>query len=230
MQRLTELDELFNRIDTMSDEDKEAYDKAIADRIAEANRLEKERVFLATGVPNANAHCSFDNYDSGFHADCHKAWLAVSEFVHSPGRHRLLVLIGSNGTGKTHLAASAIRVLGGMYRQSFDICAEYEDAGNFRAEWNKTGLIKRYVSAWFLAIDEVGRATDAKSEAVVLSKIITGRIEAGKRTIIISNSTFEELRSRCLDNATVDRMNVYGVVVQLTGKSYRLEQAKEAEK
>lgn len=103
-----------------------------------------------------------------------------------------LILHGTTGTGKTHLASSIVkRVIEQGY--SAKIYKVRRMIKFIKSSWSKTSeyseddLINQLVNLDLLVIDEIGVQFDSEAENILLFDVIDGRNENLKPTIIISN-------------------------------------------
>ena len=135
--------------------------------------------------------------------------------------NELLLFYGKCGTGKTHLGASMVRELGGVYINSFNLCIEYECCTDFKAKQNRVQMLKKYTHEKFLVIDEVGRGKD-NVENEILPYIINSRYEELLPTVLITNLDKDFLLRHKLGVATTDRLCEVCISVCFDGKSKRL--------
>lgn len=135
-----------------------------------------------------------------------------------------LMFAGTPGTGKTHLAASILRVI---FRKgvpcSFiqvprllaEMRASYRDDGE-----SATDNIVRTATRRFVVLDDIGaeRLTDWVREQLYM--IINDRYENMLPTVITTNCTVDELTKR-LGEKTVDRIMEMCKTVPVLGQSWR---------
>lgn len=110
---------------------------------------------------------------------------AVKNFMSN--KALFLLMYGENGNGKTHLASSLIRVLGGIYITSAMLCLEFESGADYNAKLSRLEVIEKYSNADFLVIDEYGRNTSPDLEKKVVSLILSNRYDLLKKTAIVTN-------------------------------------------
>ena len=67
-----------------------------------------------------------------------------------------LVLLGSNGTGKTHLAVGIVRVLGGAIYSMYEITTRIRASYVSGAKETELKIVDELASLPMLAIDEIG--------------------------------------------------------------------------
>ena len=198
-------------------------------------KASRERGFIEEGeIPKLFANVSFQNYrtdlDPGQVEALQCVYQYTQDFETALQCGRCLILLGSYGTGKTHLAISAIK----------DLLAR----GYVARYLTVDKLIRRVRSTWatsskvsedevlkylcetieLLVVDEIGgRQLCTDSEQVELLKILDGRYSAGRPTIDISNSDMAGLQ-QILGGAVIDRLRQSGGRAEvLTWNSVRRE-------
>lgn len=131
-----------------------------------------------------------------------------------------LILLGSVGTGKTHLACGIIRECGGLYRLAPAMCEEIRRAKSFGARETEADILDRYGHAGLLVIDEIGRGIAAAEEQYMLYQVINERYNRRKPTVLISNQPKKDFLEY-VGIAAADRLTESALAVEFTGKSYR---------
>ena len=131
-----------------------------------------------------------------------------------------LILLGSVGTGKTHLACGIIRECGGLYRLAPAMCEEIRRAKSFGARETEADILDRYGRAGLLVIDEIGRGIAAAEEQYMLYQAINERYNRRRPTVLISNQSKKDFLEY-VGIAAADRLTESAQTVEFTGKSYR---------
>lgn len=155
------------------------------------------------------------------------------------GQVRELVMVGGNGTGKTHLAVAAVKALRGKIYSMYEISTRIRSTYTPRAAETELEVVDELARTPVLAIDEIGRTKGSGAELDWLSYIIDKRHVRNLPTILISN---KHLRrdcpatgcANCFDNYigedVMSRLFEGGLVLHFSGSDYRKNKAKEAEK
>jgi DNA replication protein DnaC len=143
---------------------------------------------------------------------------------------RMLVMLGNNGNGKNHLAASILKVTGGVKYTVYEI--ELMMKQSFSGETQEWKFIQHLCEVEMLVIDEIGRTKGGNWELNWLSHVINRRYEDLLPTVLMSNKHLKETcpqgKKGCLDciqewvgNDILSRIIESGVVLNFTGKDYR---------
>ena len=187
---------------------------------AEREKLER---YEKSGVPERYFNEALDTYKITNEMQATAA-KAATNFLHAVkcGEFKSLVLIGSAGTGKTHLACAIIREVGGKYRTAPDIVEEMRRAKSFTANDTEADIIKYYGHVSLLVIDEIGRGIAATDEKYMLYQILNARYNTRKPTVLISNFTKADFL-QYIGVAAADRLVESAEVWELNGESYRRE-------
>ena len=139
------------------------------------------------------------------------------------------MLIGPPGLGKSHLAQAIGQhaIKAGflvLYRSIFDAVRELQAEAS-PAELNRA--LARYLKAELLIIDDMGLKTLPLKAGEILLEIILRRYE-NRSTLMTSNRPIEEWGKLLNDvptaTAILDRFLHHAEVIQMTGRSYRLQQ------
>jgi DNA replication protein DnaC len=130
------------------------------------------------------------------------------------------IIFGPNGTGKTHLAFSAIRHQIYQNRDArYTLAADYFDLVR-RSFSQMEPELKNYASCDYLVIDEVDKAYGTQTEFIALCRLINHRYNDVKPTVLITNSGQSELVD-VIGSSSVDRISEDGKVFLLNGESWR---------
>lgn len=153
--------------------------------------------------------------------------LAGGEFV---GRAENVLLVGSSGTGKTHLAIS-IAVEACRKRLSvrfFTVSQLVEALIEARSERSLGRLRTMLKKVDLLVLDELGFVPLPASGAELLFDVVSDRYEKGS-IVLTTNLPFEEwisvLASEPLTHAMLDRLTHHVHILQMNGRSYRLAES-----
>lgn len=149
---------------------------------------------------------------------------------------RCLILGGSVGTGKTHLAVSvAYRAIQNGYDARFATAAELiDELSGAAGEGQLREALAPYLQAHVLVIDEVGYLTYCPDAANVLFQVVNHRYLHRKPMLFTTNKPLNQwgrvLHDSDLAEAITDRVLERGRFIQLRGPSYRTRHLKEAER
>ena len=179
------------------DEEKRRREEdAIAARSQEVDR----RIGMA-GVPDVSSKCRLSNYIADT-PEKQRKLESVKNFVEKI-MPSALVMFGTTGSGKTHLAVGA---LAGYFEKSIENgtegTAKYTKASellrDFKSAMNaKRGgitenqLMHEYQMYDFLIIDETNRFNAGEYNTGIIQEIISSRLESDRKTILIFNGSFD---------------------------------------
>ena len=138
---------------------------------------------------------------------------ACMAYVDSFSKHkregRCMLLLGSVGTGKTHLATSAASALinehmvRAIYRTVVTVIGDIKATFSDKSGDSEAHIMRELIGADLLVLDEVGATKQSEFELATLFSIINGRYEQGRPMIIVSNLSPAELNDalgvRCVD-------------------------------
>jgi DNA replication protein DnaC len=158
--------------------------------------------------------------------------LATLSFVQ---RKQGLILAGSSGTGKSHIAKALMLIAcQNCYRCRYTTAANMLNeliAG--LADQTLELKLKKYVYPQILLIDEVGfdrLEQESARNAALFFKVIDGRYSKNS-TIITSNIDFKQLGDYLGDpvitTSIVDRMVHHSIIISIEGPSYRMYESKK---
>ena len=141
-----------------------------------------------------------------------------------------LIVCGSVGTGKTHLASAAVNQIT-RNKKSCEIIKIIDLIREFKASWSKdtstteAGLLKYYTNINALIIDEVGVQFGSDTEKMIIFDIIDGRYNNMLPTALISNLAYPDVKELIGERA-IDRMREDGgAVVAMKWDSHRGKQS-----
>ena len=208
-------------VDNMTPEEIAAHDEEIKRQEAEQEKRERIERYKKSGVPERYYNESLDTYQVTNEMQ-KTAAQAIGGFLSDIkcGVFRTLVLIGTAGTGKTHLACGTVREYGGKYATAPDIVEEIRRAKSFSADQTEKQIIDNYSYVKLLVVDEIGRGISATDEKYMLYQIINARYNTRKPTVLISNFTKADFL-KYIGVAAADRLVESGDIVEMNGESYR---------
>jgi DNA replication protein DnaC len=156
------------------------------------------------------------------------------------GQIQQLVMLGKTGTGKTHLAVSAVKERHGKIYTMYEIATRIRSTYTARSHEDELDVVSELAWLPILAIDELGRTKGSDAETNWLSYIIDKRHARGLLTIIVSNkhlrrdcpvvtinSVGKSVRGcqNCIENYISDdvmsRLFENGVLVTMNGADWR---------
>lgn len=123
---------------------------------------------------------------------------------------RSAVLIGTTGSGKTHLAIGVLKMFldaggTGYYTTTIDMLGRIKATYNPTATETETKVVKFLSTVDLLVLDEVGRQLDTNYEVAQLFRLLDLRSANLKPTIVISNLGRAEV-TEFLGEHTIDRL------------------------
>lgn len=155
--------------------------------------------------------------------------LASCDFI---DRHENLVLVGNPGTGKTHLmTAIGVKACLLGYKVLFysatTLASELKEA---RDSYQLRRLEKIISGTDLLLLDELSYARFGQEESELLFKVIAERSERTS-TVVTTNLEFskwtEMFSNVTLVAALIDRLTYRSHILNMNGKSYRLQSQKK---
>lgn len=175
----------------------ERQDKIDKEAFERYERETKSRVYdklTSAGVSARNVEKQFDSYIADTE-DKKKALSAATDYANSVcgyGKGFNLILVGTTGTGKTHLANAITNhcILSGKTCatvQLKNLISEYRASWTDRASLSSTEVIEKYGSMKGLVIDEIGLDDVTQNESVIIFELINKRYDNMLTTAFVSN-------------------------------------------
>lgn len=196
-------------------EDSESHQAAKAGKIAE--RLNAR--LLSSGITPRFRGCTLDNFVTNAEKDKVRALTACTAYVDDfEANYRIgrsLILAGSVGTGKTHLAAAmaqaVIRKHGikALVVPVAEIVRAAKGAMAKGATYTERDVIDELATADLLVIDEVGAQRGSEYELGLIHEVIDRRYQFVFPTVVVSNLLVEELKGYIGERA-IDRLRQGG--------------------
>ena len=157
----------------------ERKQKAIENQIKE-NR--KKEWLKSIGVKADYETATLGTYEAK--TDSQKAALNACKLL-KDGDIKKLILLGSNGVGKTHLASALVKLMNGKIITAYEMFALYRSC--FSGQNSEIELLHKFSTYPLLVIDEFGRTKGSEAEENFLSAILDARHSDGLPTMILSN-------------------------------------------
>ena len=202
-------------------EAQQAEELARAEQEARINRL---RCF---NIEPMYFDCTLDTIEQS--TDEHKKAVHFArEMVKT--RSGKLVLLGANGTGKTHIAVGVVREIGGAIYSMYEITTRIRASYVSGAKETELDIVDELSRLPMLAIDEIGRTKGSEAETNWLSYIIDKRHVRGLPLVLISNKHTRKTCpskgcDKCLENYIsediMSRLNEDGHLITFAEGDYR---------
>ena len=169
------------------------------DRQSEVDQMVREKHSLGAMLPSRHIDSGFRNYliDPNNHGQVNARSQCVNYTKSiAAGKNSNLIMVGSTGVGKTHLACATARTLlnKGFYVRY--ITSE-ELAQKIMKAWDKDSkgqseesVIHEFTQYHLLILDEYG-LHDREKRLELVHKVLYSRYDAGKPTMLISNLTMD---------------------------------------
>ena len=214
----------------------ERKEKAIQKKRDEKNKKEwLERI----GIKQDYYHVTLDNYIAK--TESQREALTACKMLFD-GDIKKLVLLGSNGVGKTHLASALVKMMNGKLITAYEMFALYRSC--FSGKNDEIELLHRFQKVPLLVIDEFGRTKGSEAEENFLSAIIDARHSDGLPTMILSNLImkrecifYQQDKGACekrnckgcleqwLTSDLISRLKEKSKVILIEGEDYRRKQS-----
>jgi DNA replication protein DnaC len=201
-----------------------------SERIAAENAATERQYWRRRGVPERVLHATFDNFERR-NESCTKALEEVQAFVEraSPSldttilHNGFLLLLGTLGTGKGHLAVATAKAhgRGALFITHPDLLTR------LRATYGTGGtadFIDKLKEASFLILDEFGLSAGGADEATMLYQVLAWRHDRRLPTVITSNEELPRVKE-LLGDRLLDRIAENHRVVNIVADSYRRRKA-----
>ena len=204
----------------------------------EAERAEKERVirrWRSMNIDDKYFDSTFDNFKA-YNDDLKRHLETCRAFAGKPDGK--LVMIGKNGNGKTHLAVSVLKKLGGVIYTAADIAINIRSTYN-GGESSEKEIFDKLCSVPLLVIDEVEKIKQSEWKNYWMSHVIGKRYNRLLPLIIIANCHLQkdcaERNQPCpdclehhIENDVISRITEDGFIMKFNSGDYRkkIRQAK----
>lgn len=206
---------VFTYCSMCAKEEKEAEEAEKKRQSEQAAMERRNNNLIKAGVSKRNLGKTFDSFIVNNEGQ-HKALEACKQFVGDVSNSRPannMFLIGSVGTGKTHLASSVIQELYDTKRvrmiRVIELIRILKETWQRGSENTERDVISFFGEIDVLVLDEVGIQFGSETERMFMFDIINTRYDNMLPTILISNLDINNLKE-ILGEQAVDRLREDG--------------------
>ena len=174
------------------------------------------------GIPDRYKDCTVWSWRHTFDqqrrvAEAIKGYINQFDVALQSGR--CVMMIGSSGTGKTHLAVGILRHVTdagatGLYTTAVDMVGTIRATYGKGAQETEQKVIERLCSVDLLVIDEVGRQNDTPHEKEQVWRVLDKRYANRKPCVVVTNLGIDAFTT-FMSKAMVDRLREGGGVVAM---------------
>jgi len=235
-EKLTQLG-LVNAAEALAEELSEAVKHnrpahVVLDRLLarETGVRDERRIKTSLKLSNLPPGMTLGNFDFAFQPSIEKRQvetLATCAFIQE---HTTLLVQGPPGVGKTHLVVGlGVRAI----EQGFSVA--FYRLEDLLHEMRKDGAVspqalrrKKYFNVAYLVVDEVGMEAMSREEASLFFRLVSYRYRRGS-TAITTNKSVKDwpgilAGDEAMTAAVLDRLLHKSVVLNIRGRSYRLQE------
>ena len=157
------------------------------------------RIIAQTRIPKRYEHCTLESFETGFPAATHSlqgALRSARKFVESyplDTRGTGLLLTGSIGVGKTHLAVGILQALvaergaTGLFYDYRDLLKQVQNSYNRQVQSTELEILAPVFEAEVLVLDELGASKPTDWVWDTVAHILNTRYNDRRTTIITTN-------------------------------------------
>lgn len=187
-------------------------------------RLKAHARWERRGVPHKLLYATFENFDArddDYNIAKAKATAWRSVFKQYGNGCGFVILYGSVGTGKSHLAVAALKAMGdGLFITHADLVAGLRATYSSQEPDAQRRFFARYQSAPALVLDEIGVRSAGRDEEDLLYRVLAHRYDRDLFTVLTSNDELETIKS-ILGFRLVDRIAENSVRIACDWPSHR---------
>lgn len=160
-----------------------------------------------------------------------KALEAVNDLIKT--KTGKVILLGSNGVGKTLLGSIAVKELGGKILSMYEITTMIRQCYSSRAEMTELEFVEKLANLPLLVIDEMGRTKGSEAELMWLSYILDKRHTRNLPFMILSNTHLardcpkkgcDSCFERFVNNDVLSRLRQNSKIITIKAPDYRAKQ------
>lgn len=174
----------------------------------------------STGIPKKVIRATFDNFELYDKDQIPEMERAISKFKKQIKRKMgFVIALGKVGTGKSHLAAAAIKETGdGIFVTEHDLIGELRQT--YTKNSGQDEMVEKYRSTPMLVLDEISKDVKGTDIAPLLYRVLGYRHDNDLPTILTSNEEREAFME-IIGPKIKDRLRESYVIVNFTWKSHR---------
>ena len=192
-------------------EEEDAIEREETSRLYLQNLIKSS--LIESDVPEDNIESRFSNFNAT--TDYMKEKVEIcKKFAEKDNIYpSCLCFLGKTGTGKTHLAVSilASTIVDAIRNHRQEDKIKYTRASE---------LMREYQTYDLLVIDELGRFLQGDYATSLVQEIIAYRIESSRKTILILNGTFQDLK-QIVGEHIISRLTEKGKSLRFDEEDYR---------
>ena len=173
-------------------------------------RSRTQSLLTAARIPRRYEHCELTNYDTDFpgaHPSLAEAHFVASNFAKKcdPRGDKGLLIIGTIGTGKTHLAVGIIKELilnrgiSCLFYDYRELLKEIQNSYNSAVQTTELDVLRPVFDTDVLVLDELGAVKPTEWVWDTVSLILNTRYNDNRTTIITTN--FEDQPAAAVSNS-----------------------------
>lgn len=166
------------------------------------------------GIPDKVKHATLENFKWTTESQ-KKALIKVTRQSTLGG---FILLRGTPGTGKSHLAAAVLKSATGLFVTEADLIAELRQT--YSDNSGQDEMVEKYRHAKILVLDELTVDVVGKDIPALLYRILADRYDKGKLTVITSNEKLDDMLA-ILGARLADRIRENNVCVTCEWESFR---------
>jgi DNA replication protein DnaC len=204
---------------------------SIDERIASYEEIVVKR-WENSNVGKRYMKCTFESYNPAGHERQVEVCRRFANDFENNTDGRGLMLYGTVGTGKTHLAAAVGNYI--VYEKGYDVyfMPFTELLNNLKNNMNNKDYIKKFMerlyNADLLIMDDLGKEKYTEWAAEQLFSLLDNRYRDCKPVIVTTNYTPQQLSNR-VDEAIMSRLIGTCALIGMNGQDYRTSHRKQPE-
>jgi len=166
-----------------------------------------DRALARARVPERYRHCDFENFETdneietaereqqaGWNRSLSQAKLIVERFAEEfpVGSEHGLLLMGTCGVGKTHLAVAALKEIvhrghSGLFYDYRELLKQIQDSYNAESQSTEMGVLEPVLKAEILVLDDLGSSKPSLWALETVGHILNTRYNDKRVTVLTTN-------------------------------------------